>query len=227
MLIYYFSNVLTYSCPFVFFFTVTATPETYTYSHTLSLHDALPISAHQGGLGPGAVLCWRSLGRWAGGVFAIDHPDVVDRGREGRDGGAGGEHPALEEFDRRRVGAHVGDLEEGRRFRRLLRRLLVTGAGDDLQRAEAHRLVERRLEGGDPGGDLVEALQHGDVAGDGRRRSRRQQAHTEEKGKHGDRRPQTSSPSRRSAARSARRRGSPASRPGRSALLGAAPRRSP
>src|SRR3546814_12743740 len=38
------------------FFKVTATPESYTYCHTLSLHDALPISAcrrHGGTAGSG------------------------------------------------------------------------------------------------------------------------------------------------------------------------------
>src|SRR3546814_11803972 len=33
----------------VFFFKDTATPDIYTYCHTLSLHDALPISRHEDG----------------------------------------------------------------------------------------------------------------------------------------------------------------------------------
>src|SRR3546814_7625601 len=34
-------------CSVVFFFNVTATTEIYTYLHTLSLHDALPISSQR------------------------------------------------------------------------------------------------------------------------------------------------------------------------------------
>src|SRR3546814_17490663 len=38
---------------FCFFFNETATTEIYTYLHTLSLHDALPISAGRRGVRPG------------------------------------------------------------------------------------------------------------------------------------------------------------------------------
>src|SRR3546814_14254430 len=47
-----FSSVLSFVCIFFFFFNDTATTEIYTYCHTLSLHDALPISSiarHSGG----------------------------------------------------------------------------------------------------------------------------------------------------------------------------------
>ncbi len=40
-------------------------------------------------------------------------------------------------------------------------RLLVAGAGHDLQGTEARGLVERRLDGRDPGGGLVQALEDG------------------------------------------------------------------
>src|SRR3546814_5847423 len=48
---------------FFFFFKYTATTEIYTYCHTLSLHDALPVS-HQLG----------DLGRPAGGEFPAAAP---------------------------------------------------------------------------------------------------------------------------------------------------------
>src|SRR3546814_11150225 len=43
-------------CYMIFFFNDTATPEIYTYLHTLALHDALPISPARKGRGFGPPL---------------------------------------------------------------------------------------------------------------------------------------------------------------------------
>src|SRR3546814_3893645 len=62
----------------VFFFNDTATTEIYTYGHTLSLHDALPI--YLGGAAPPALHRAARLGADAGhGVFG--HPVDAELGR--------------------------------------------------------------------------------------------------------------------------------------------------
>src|SRR3546814_13953015 len=62
----------------VFFFNDTATTEIYTYGHTLSLHDALPI--YLGGAPPPALHRAARLGADAGhGVFG--HPVDAELGR--------------------------------------------------------------------------------------------------------------------------------------------------
>ena len=100
-------------------------------------------------------------------LLAIDHPDVVDRVLERRDRRARGEHPAREQLGARPVRIRgrrqLADLEERSALRRLGRRRLAAGTGDDLERAEGGRHIERRAHRRDPRRDLVQALQHGDL----------------------------------------------------------------
>src|SRR3546814_17782866 len=56
-------------CVFFFFFNDTATTEIYTYGHTRSLHDALPISEQ--GTGIGLVVCKRLI-EWMGGAIGVE-----------------------------------------------------------------------------------------------------------------------------------------------------------
>src|SRR3546814_11674906 len=70
-------NINRYDCIrfFGFFFHDTATTEIYTYLHTLSLHDALPISYHAG-LEINEVHV-RSAGRVHDGKFADRFPNLT------------------------------------------------------------------------------------------------------------------------------------------------------
>src|SRR3546814_18691183 len=56
-------------CCLYFFFNESATPEIYTYWHTLSLHDALPILLRE------VVL---QVGRWREGAVLARRFDVVE-----------------------------------------------------------------------------------------------------------------------------------------------------
>jgi len=91
---------------------------------------------------------------------------------ERRERGARGEHPAAEQIDWRRllVGGRrqLADLEEGGALRWLGRRRLAAGAGHDLEPAEVGRDAERGADRRDPGGDLIEALEHRQPVRDGR-----------------------------------------------------------
>src|SRR3546814_12273319 len=59
----------------LFFFKVTATPESYTYGHTLSLHDALPICRRRDRCARGQRMRWRGSdggrgrGTYGGGLM--------------------------------------------------------------------------------------------------------------------------------------------------------------
>src|SRR3546814_13828732 len=59
----------------LFFFKVTATPESYTYGHTLSLHDALPICRRRERCARGQRMRWRGSdggrgrGTYGGGLM--------------------------------------------------------------------------------------------------------------------------------------------------------------
>src|SRR3546814_1555012 len=66
-----------HSCWFVFFFKYTATTEIYTYCHTLSLPDALPIWPRHHGLGP------RAQWRHAGAGHRPGHGPAFSHGRPG------------------------------------------------------------------------------------------------------------------------------------------------
>src|SRR3546814_4976035 len=70
----------------IFFFNDTATTEIYTYGHTLSRHDALPICERQlvasGGPGPAIAAAQRRIPR-ADGVPPVFDPVVPDGGGDG------------------------------------------------------------------------------------------------------------------------------------------------
>jgi len=81
---------------------------------------------------------------------------------------ARGEHPAGEQPHRILAPLDVVDLEERRRLGRLLGGCLAAVADDDRQRAETNAVADRRIDRRDARGDLVQALEHGDVLGLGR-----------------------------------------------------------
>src|SRR3546814_8169312 len=58
--------ILSYYVLFLFFFNETATTEIYTYLHTLSLHDALPIFVHEGNASVSAVWLFQPRHRYSG-----------------------------------------------------------------------------------------------------------------------------------------------------------------
>ena len=70
----------------------------------------------------------------------------------------GGEHPAMEKVDRRCTGSHVGNIEIDRRFGRLLGGRTVARPRNDLKGTESNTLSNRRPEGRDPRGHLIEPL---------------------------------------------------------------------
>src|SRR5688572_10630614 len=103
---------------------------------------------------------------------AVDGPDVVGGVFERIERGTRGEHPAAEDltalalfaFARRRVVEH---LQVNAHFRRLLRRSLRAGAGDDVERTDAGRAAERQRVVARMPGDLVEAADDGALRGGG------------------------------------------------------------
>ena len=70
----------------------------------------------------------------------------------------GGEHPAMEKVDRQCTGSHVGDIEIGRRFGRLLGGRPIARPRNDLKGAESDTLSNQRLKGRDPRGNLIKPL---------------------------------------------------------------------
>ena len=73
---------------------------------------------------------------------------------------AGGEHPPGKDALDLALERHLVDFEKGVGVRRLGRRARVAHARGDLQRPELHRFADRRVEGDDAAGDLVESGEH-------------------------------------------------------------------
>src|SRR5262245_23746747 len=96
---------------------------------------ALSGAAAAGDLTHGKLLL-RSARIGARGAHAIEHPDIVDRMFEGRDGRAGSKHPAAEYGLGLLVDLALDDLEVSSALRRFFRRTLVTSLDGDFQRAE-------------------------------------------------------------------------------------------
>jgi len=84
-----------------------------------------------------------------------------------RQGRAGGKHPAAEQGQLFLARAIFGDFDKGGVFRLLLGRAFFAVAHHDRQRAEIHDLSDRRVEAGNPRGNLVEPLHHRDRLGGG------------------------------------------------------------
>jgi len=73
---------------------------------------------------------------------------------------ARGEHPAGEDALDLALERHLVDVDEGIGVGRLGRRPRVARPCGDLQRAELHRLADRRVERNDAAGDLVQPGKH-------------------------------------------------------------------
>jgi hypothetical protein len=73
-----------------------------------------------------------------------------------------GEHPAAEPADIVFAGANLVDLQKSCILRPILGWVLFAIAHRDLERAELHRLADRRRDFGYPRGNLVEPLQDRD-----------------------------------------------------------------
>jgi acetyl-CoA carboxylase biotin carboxylase subunit len=89
-------------------------------------------------------------------AFALGEPDIIDRMLDRVQAGAGSEHPAGENLLVLVVRADFVDLHEGGGLRVLVFRARIADARSELERAELHGFIDRRLEGDDPPGDLVE-----------------------------------------------------------------------
>src|SRR6059058_5516350 len=112
---------------FFFFFNDTATTEIYTSLHTLSLHDALPISS-EGHLRDGSSSCRRAARRDRSGARWQSQREPGGAQRAGHRGarrtatrpGLEGERPLVEQHvgaPERRPASACGAGEEGRRAR--------------------------------------------------------------------------------------------------------------
>jgi len=83
---------------------------------------------------------------------------------ERRDGGAGGEHPAAKQIDRRLRIFAFDDFDEGRGFGRLFGSAFAAGPNDNGERPERHGLAHGGFEGAHPTRDFVQGLQNADSA---------------------------------------------------------------
>jgi len=91
---------------------------------------------------------------------------------QGVETGAGREHPAAKQPQRRFAGADFPHIEERGAFWGFFGRALVAGAHDDFQGAEPHHVAKICLQRGHPRGDFVQALQNGGLIRLSRSRTR-------------------------------------------------------